>query len=202
MAAIERPHRFASRAQDEVLRCYWCDESGNHKIHINGMRGKVATLASSEMSPVYEQTFENQQHASESERVAMPSKDEAMDLFDGIMAELWQEQNYPYSKRLTARELETLYYYVVHGYSNTEAAEEMVISVKTVEAHRMHIKEKLAHLMGYDRLSSRLVMHFLTAKFWKQVGQRTTIKWLEELMGERLPPDIARSLYDRYNRRD
>lgn len=199
MAAITKPHRFASRAQDEVLRCYWCDEAGNHKIHINGMRGKVATLAPSEMSPVYEETQEQQLYNSQAELAPLPSKAEAVDLFDGVLAIMWQEQNYPFSQKLTARERETLYYYVIRGLSNTEVAEEMVISIKTVEAHRSHIRTKLAHLMGYDKLTGRRVMHFFTAKFWKQVGERTALRQIEELMGDKLPADVVRSLYDRHS---
>lgn len=54
---------------------------------------------------------------------------------------------------LTEREREVLRY-IAHGYSNRQIAEELVISVNTVEAHRGHIMQKLnlharSELVGY-----------------------------------------------------
>ncbi|MDZ5782150.1 response regulator transcription factor [Marinococcus luteus] len=46
-------------------------------------------------------------------------------------------------RRLSPREWEVLYY-ITLGYANKEIAETLVISVKTVEAHRTNLMEKLA----------------------------------------------------------
>lgn len=47
------------------------------------------------------------------------------------------------SRRLSPREWEVLYY-ITLGYANKEIADTLVISVKTVEAHRTNLMEKLA----------------------------------------------------------
>ncbi|GEK58343.1 DNA-binding response regulator [Marinococcus halophilus] len=60
---------------------------------------------------------------------------------------LMQAQHLPASvrspRRLSPREWEVLYY-IALGYANKEIAHTLVISVKTVEAHRTNLMEKLA----------------------------------------------------------
>ncbi|WP_022792104.1 response regulator transcription factor [Marinococcus halotolerans] len=60
---------------------------------------------------------------------------------------LMQAQSLPSAgqspRRLSPREWEVLYY-ITLGYANKEIADTLVISVKTVEAHRTNLMEKLA----------------------------------------------------------
>ena len=46
---MDKPHRFASCDQTNVLHCYWCSHSPNSPIHIGGFKGRVPTLMDMEI---------------------------------------------------------------------------------------------------------------------------------------------------------
>lgn len=65
----------------------------------------------------------------------------------------------------TPRELEVAYLAVVEGLPNSAIARRLVISVKTVEAHRSHLREKLGLFDGGN------VWQRLGAEYWRELGR-------------------------------
>lgn len=131
----------------------------------------------------------------------LPSKEESLILFEAIMIELWRENRYPIHKLFTKRELDTLYHIIVRGQTNREMAEEWIVSVKTIEAHRAHIRIKLS-VATNQKMSSKDVMHYFTGRFWQVVGSRDTVRVIEDLLGQTFSPSVVGQLYDRYYIRD
>ncbi len=73
-------------------------------------------------------------------------------------------------KPLTNRELELLECVVTHGMKNEEIADKMVLSVKTVEAHKSHIRSKLREDVREATSIHAPRMFALIAAYWYTVG--------------------------------
>ncbi len=64
---------------------------------------------------------------------------------------------------LTKRELEMGYYFVIKGLTLSQTAEELVVSLKTVEMHLVHFRFKCG--------LSRSRVWRMVADYWYQAGQ-------------------------------